>query len=354
MKKTLLTFLATFLLCGMVAAQDVSKVLGTYVTDLYINIGAPISENSEPVPGVKVQLTPGTMPGTVNFELRDFEMGEGMMLGDIVLPNIPLIDNGDGNYGFGENAPVSLTLMEVINAQANLNTETSYVRGDELMANVDVVWLTGDEETPEVPIYVRAAGTKEQVADVSKVLGDYVTDLYINIGAPISEDSEPVPGVKVQLIQGTMPGTVNFELRDFEMGEGMMLGDIVLPNIPLIDNGEGNYGFGKNAPVSLTLMEVINAQANLNTETSYVRGNELMANVDVIWLTGDEEMPEVPIYVRAAGTRLIPEGIGNSVGIDAGAKASGVYSLSGVRVADSLSGSLPKGIYIVNGKKIIR
>ncbi len=41
MKKTLLTFLATFLLCGMVAAQDVSKVLGTYVTDLYINIGAP-------------------------------------------------------------------------------------------------------------------------------------------------------------------------------------------------------------------------------------------------------------------------------------------------------------------------
>ena len=167
MKKTLLTFLATFLLCGMVAAQDVSKVLGTYVTDLYINIGAPISENSEPVPGVKVQLTPGTMPGTVNFELRDFEMGEGMMLGDIVLPNIPLIDNGEGNYGFGENAPVSLTLMEVINAQANLNTETSYVRGDELMANVDVVWLTGDEETPEVPIYVRAAGTKEQVADYS-------------------------------------------------------------------------------------------------------------------------------------------------------------------------------------------
>ena len=99
---------------------------------------------------------------------------------------------------------------------------------------------------------------------------------------------------------------------------------------------------------------MINAQANLNTETSYVRGNELMANVDVIWLTGDEEMPEVPIYVRAAGTRLIPEGIGNAVGIDAGAKASGVYSLSGVRVADGLSGSLPKGIYIVNGKKIIR
>ena len=354
MKKTLLTFLATFLLCGMAPAQDVSQVLGTYVTDLYINIGAPIPDEAEAVPGVKVQLTQGSVPGTVNFELRDFEMGEGMMLGDIVLPNIKLIDNGEAGYSFGENAPVSLTLMEVINAQANLNTETSYVRGDELMANVDVVWLTGDEETPEVPIYVRAAGVKEQVADVSKVLGDYVTDLYINIGAPIPDEAEAVPGVKVQLTQGSVPGTVNFELRDFEMGEGMMLGDIVLPDIRLIDNGETGYSFGENAPVSLTLMEVINAQANLNTETSYVRGDELMANVDVVWQTGDEETPEVPIYVRAAGTRLIPEGIGSAVSV-AGTEAAGVYSLSGVRVADSLSGSrLPKGIYIVNGKKIIR
>ena len=191
--------------------------------------------------------------------------------------------------------------------------------------------------------------------DVSKVLGTYVTDLYINIGAPISEDSEPVPGVKVQLTQGTEPGTVNFELRDFDMGEGMMLGDIVLPNIKLIDNGEAGYGFGENAPVSLTLMEVINAQANLNHETSYVRGNELMANVDVVWVVEEDgETTEVPIYVRAAGTKLIPEGIGNTVSAVAGAKTSGVYSLSGVRVADSLSDSLPKGIYIVNGKKIIR
>lgn len=190
--------------------------------------------------------------------------------------------------------------------------------------------------------------------DVSQVLGTYVTDLYINIGAPIPDEAEAVPGVKVQLTQGSVPGTVNFELRDFEMGEGMMLGDIVLPDIRLIDNGETGYSFGENAPVSLTLMEVINAQANLNTETSYVRGDELMANVDVVWQTGDEETPEVPIYVRAAGTRLIPEGIGSAVSV-AGTEAAGVYSLSGVRVADSLSGSrLPKGIYIVNGKKIIR
>ena len=32
----------------------------------------------------------------------------------------------------------------------------------------------------------------------------------------------------------------------------------------------------------------------------------------------------------------------------------GVYSITGVKVADELNETLPKGIYIVNGKKIIR
>lgn len=49
----------------------------------------------------------------------------------------------------------------------------------------------------------------------------------------------------------------------------------------------------------------------------------------------------------------VPDAIGTVV-TDAPSRASGVYTLSGVRVADSLDSSLPRGIYIVNGKKVVK
>ena len=49
----------------------------------------------------------------------------------------------------------------------------------------------------------------------------------------------------------------------------------------------------------------------------------------------------------------VPDAIG-TVATDAPSRARGVYTLSGVRVADSLNGSLPRGIYIVNGKKVVK
>lgn len=49
----------------------------------------------------------------------------------------------------------------------------------------------------------------------------------------------------------------------------------------------------------------------------------------------------------------VPDAIG-TVATDAPIRARGVYTLSGVRVADSLDSSLPRGIYIVNGKKVVK
>ena len=52
----------------------------------------------------------------------------------------------------------------------------------------------------------------------------------------------------------------------------------------------------------------------------------------------------------------VPDAIGaiGTVATDAPSRARGVYTLSGVRVADSLDSSLPRGIYIVNGKKVVK
>lgn len=49
----------------------------------------------------------------------------------------------------------------------------------------------------------------------------------------------------------------------------------------------------------------------------------------------------------------VPDAIGTVV-TDAPSRANGVYTLSSVRVADSLDSSLPRGIYIVNGKKVVK
>ena len=49
----------------------------------------------------------------------------------------------------------------------------------------------------------------------------------------------------------------------------------------------------------------------------------------------------------------VPDAIGTVV-TDAQSRARGVYTLSGVRVADRLDSSLPRGIYIVNGKKVVK
>ena len=50
-------------------------------------------------------------------------------------------------------------------------------------------------------------------------------------------------------------------------------------------------------------------------------------------------------------TLTTPAGIETSV-VKSAANA-GVYTLGGVRVADEISTRLPKGVYIVNGKKTI-
>lgn len=51
-------------------------------------------------------------------------------------------------------------------------------------------------------------------------------------------------------------------------------------------------------------------------------------------------------YGTKTGINDVKAGVGKAV-------PSGVYNLQGVRVADKLEPTLPKGIYIVNGRKVV-
>lgn len=191
-----------------------------------------------------------------------------------------------------------------------------------------------------------AMGTTALAQTAADVAGKYIGDLYISLAQPVGEETEAMPRQKVELVAGEAEGTVDFALHNFALGE-MLLGDIELKGIGLT-YADGKYSFAKNEPVALSFLGgAIEATASLNHETSYVEGGQLFADIDVVWTNADEP---TPIYVRFSGK-------GNDTGLGqapvAPAAAQAVYTLSGVRVAATSVKQLPKGVYVVGGKKVI-
>ena len=347
MKKILLTVISALTLSATAMAQNATAIAGEYSGKLYIQIGEPLTEESEAIEGYEVELTIGENDNAINFALYNFSLEE-LLLGDIKLNNIGVESKGNNVYTFQKNPDVALTLAGgLIEATASLNHENSYVDGDNLVADINVMWTNAEVPTP---IYVKFVGNKlanavDNTVDVTKIVGTYSGDLFIQLGDPISDNSEALPNQKVELSAGAKKGCINLALYNFSLGE-LPLGDIKLENIRVIAGDANTYFFDKNPTVNLTLGEgatTIEATASLNAETSYIKNGVLTADIDVMWLnTSDEPMP---IYVR-----FVSNGVTGIENIVAAPAKKGTYTLSGVRVSST---NLPAGIYIVDGKKVL-
>ncbi len=186
------------------------------------------------------------------------------------------------------------------------------------------------------------------------VSGTYTGDLYIALGAPVdTAEAEPLPNQSVTITpsQTDSVSTIDFSLPNFGFS-GLMLGDINLPGIGVVE-GDGQYNFAPNDQQSMTFLpgtdNQIDALVSINDSTSSIKNNEAMIDIDVIWvMPGDMQMP---IYVTFVGKKTVEAGISQVATTEA--KATGIYTLTGVRVNATDVKSLPKGIYIVNGKKQI-
>lgn len=186
------------------------------------------------------------------------------------------------------------------------------------------------------------------------VSGTYTGDLYISLGAPVdTATAEPLPNQSVTITpsQTDSVSTIDFNLPNFALGE-LALGDINLPGIGVVE-GNGQYNFAPNDQQSLTFLQgtpmQINALVSINDSTSSIKNSEAFVNIDVIWVQSEDT--QMPIYVTFVGKKKVPAGI-SQVATSAN-KATGIYTLTGVRVNATDVKSLPKGIYIVNGKKQI-
>lgn len=186
------------------------------------------------------------------------------------------------------------------------------------------------------------------------VSGTYTGDLYISLGMPVdTATAEPLPNQSVTITpsQTDSVSTIDFSLPNFGFS-GLMLGDINLPGIGVVE-GDGQYNFAPNDQQSMTFLPGTEAQidalVSINNSTSSIKNSEAFVNIDVIWI--QSENVQIPIYVTFVGKKTVEAGI-SQVATSA-TKATGIYTLTGVRVNATDVKSLPKGIYIVNGKKQI-
>ena len=172
-----------------------------------------------------------------------------------------------------------------------------------------------------------------------KADGIYNGKLWISLMAPVDDETEATDGQEIKVFANN-DNSVTFALYNFSF-MGSVLGDIVLPNIPVTEK-DGKILFGEKAPVAFNFAEAgIEATAQLNSTTSFIEGSRIYADIDVVWTNGDN----LPIYVRFDGNKTAATGIANiAAGKNRGEEC--IYNLSGVRI------SAAKGLCIKNGKKV--
>lgn len=156
-------------------------------------------------------------------------------------------------------------------------------------------------------------------------------------------------------------GTITFSLKNFMLvaGEDVMpVGNIVLKGVKVEkENGYEAISTNQNILIAAGQVDSIADEEWLGPMLGEVpialkgkvKADRLYVNIDIDMMSTLQQIIKVVVGSEKAVT-----GIADVVAPATPARTSGVYTLSGIRVADSLSAKLPKGVYVVNGKKVIK
>lgn len=287
-KKYLLTFLLLSAAVFGMSAQDIAKeVSGRYVGTLTVNLFG----NNEHNEGQSIELK--RIDEThVKFAIYNFKF-QGNPVGDIVIPSVPIKKDEKGEVRFERIDSTLITLAEgAIKAKVLIQPETSRIFGSKMSVDVGVVW---DNEGTSIDIPVHFDGEKGAdpgVPDMTKeIVGDYMGNLHIELNG-LKND---VKASKVTL-ERVADNVVKFALYDFRMDPKTLIGDIVLPKVPIVKGQDGKIRFGVNEPVELMLKNGIKATAKIKEETSFIEGKRLYADVDVIWINEEAKTPIVTVF----------------------------------------------------------
>ncbi|MCM1108716.1 MAG: calycin-like domain-containing protein [Clostridium sp.] len=350
MKKTLLLMFA-FVAAVMVQAQSTV----TYTDDLVVTI----NEESTPAQKTEIKVTTNT-DGTYALALDNFMLGAGedvLPVGNIVLDNI----TGEEQDGI-----VKLNVTRIINIQPGTMegiTEDSWLgpmlgdvpvslvaemTADKLHCLIDIDMMSTLEQIIKVSF-----GTPFGASEEPGVTVTYTDDLVVTI----NEESTPAQKTEIKVTTNA-DGTYALALDNFMLGAGedvLPVGNIVLDNI----TGEEQDGI-----VKLNVTRIINIQPGTMegiTEDSWL--GPMLGDVPVSLvaeMTADKLHCLIDIDMMSTLEQIIKVSFGtpfNGTGIQnvvSSEKAAAYYySLDGVLMGTDWT-QLSKGIYVINGKKIIK
>lgn len=190
-----------------------------------------------------------------------------------------------------------------------------------------------------------------------KVAGTYTGTVYVSLDGPIDVDN---PGdaltftdQKVDIVAtDTVSNAIDFTLYDFRFTEALQLGNVNLQNVGVRDSIAGITVFRPMEPAELTFLRdtpmQIDAAVSIDNTQSTITDSEASIMLNVMWHMPNDD---APISVAFVGKKVVDAGISQVP--TATTQAKGIYTIGGVRMPNTDATNLPKGIYIINGKKTI-
>ncbi len=311
---------------------------GTHSGTIYSDLTPLLSSESAHNAGALQIVADG--PNAVRLFLSNVEI-EGLFIEQVVF-STTVVDNGDGTVSFAKatdtgsiagTTDYKMTLLDGKNSTWSTDSIGLTIEAEINETYFYIVFTTG---TLPPPIEDDPTPTTGPAVDIA---GEYTAGIYINLGTPVTDETSKFTE-SIILLTAQDESTVTFALKDFSLDGVNSLGDIVLKDVPVIDNGDGTYRFGPNEPQSVTLGGgAIIADVKIDDATSYVADENLYIDVPV------QAMGEY-IYVHV-GLPVTATAI--STVLTAAPASHIIYDLSGRRYTQRPN--VP-GVYIVGGKKV--
>ena len=181
--------------------------------------------------------------------------------------------------------------------------------------NEQLIVTINGESTDSIPAAITVVEREDGLIDFT------LTNFMLVMG----EEAMPIGNIKLSGIEVTDHDSY----KEIKTSQNIVIEPGDIPNVPA-ENWLGQY-----------LGEVPIALEGILTDT------RLYATIDIDMVATLGQVIQV-VVGNATNT-----GISQAV-TSRPTQAQGVYTLQGIRVADQLSDALPKGLYIVNGKKILK
>ena len=324
----------------------------TYTDDLVVTI------NDQSTPAQKADIQVEFLENNkCNLSLKNFCLeldGEVAPVGNIELNDIDLVDN-DGYQSFEVNRTITITPGDLPGADMWLGT---------MLGEVPIV-MTGkiNDDKLYCLIDIDMTATLKQIIKVtfgsdfnnSSNIKTYTDDLVVTI----NDQSTPAQKADIQ-VEFLENNKCNLSLKNFCLevdGEVAPVGNIELNDIDLVDNN-GYQSFNVNQTITITPGDLPGVDMWLGS---------ILGEVPIV-MTGkindDKLYCLIDIDMTATLKQIIKVTFGSDITtsinhISAKNGKVNVYNINGVCVAKNINAAhaldnLKKGIYIVNGLKVIK